>query len=488
MKRIYLFILMLLFIVGIMRANNVLVGTPLLIEQNSINHYVNVQFDLSWDNSWRTSSTPNNWDGVWLFVKYKRSSDSTWHHATLNTTASNHSTGSQGAGATINSPSDGKGVFFYRSSDGTGTFISTNIKLRWDYGTDNLGDTLNSLITEYKVFAIEMVYVPDGSFYVGSGGSENFHFYTYGGNNPYHLTSEDAIFVGQSNGYLYYLPDINAGDGVGPIPASFPKGYNSFWCMKYEITQEQYSDFLNTLTASQQSTRNPNNFNLLRFYIKQLNGIYGCDGNNNNILNEADDGQNIACNYLGWADGCAYADWSGMRPMTELEFEKACRGTITPVANEYSWGSTNITAPTGITNQLQDNEMPINSTANCNFNGVGGPMRVGCFTGGTRGSSGASYYGIMELSGNLWEYLVTVGNVTGRNFTGLLGDGILDAIGNANVTNWPGTNTIGSGFRGGRYGGDTLAVRERVSDRIGAARSDITRIETVGFRCVRSAE
>jgi formylglycine-generating enzyme required for sulfatase activity len=200
----------------------------------------------------------------------------------------------------------------------------------------------------------------------------------------------------------------------------------------------------------------------------------------------------VACNYLSWMDGAAYSDWSGLRPMTELEFEKACRGTATPVANEYAWGNTTATAATGISNGGLANETPSNSGANAVYgnSGTGGPLRVGTFANGssTRAQSGASYYGIMELSGNLWERPVTVGNATGRAFTGVHGDGALS-------TQWPRqrnglagpysdevTGATGSGFRGGGWAGDASGMR--ASDRGGAAghghRSGLGYI--VGFR------
>ena len=43
--------------------------------------------------------------------------------------------------------------------------------------------------------------------------------------------------------------------------------------------------------------------------------------------------------YMCWADCATYADWAGLRPMTELEFEKACRGPLKPVPDEYAWGT-----------------------------------------------------------------------------------------------------------------------------------------------------
>ena len=45
------------------------------------------------------------------------------------------------------------------------------------------------------------------------------------------------------------------------------------------------------------------------------------------------------CNYLSWDDAMAYADWAALRPMTELEFTKACRGDKEPAFHERPWGN-----------------------------------------------------------------------------------------------------------------------------------------------------
>ena len=47
--------------------------------------YTFVQFDISWDNSWRLTTAPFNYDAVWVFVKYKMAGSTVWNHATLNT-------------------------------------------------------------------------------------------------------------------------------------------------------------------------------------------------------------------------------------------------------------------------------------------------------------------------------------------------------------------------------------------------------------------
>lgn len=334
------------------------------------------------------------------------------------------------------------------------------MQLQWNFGENGL---LPYDEFEIRVFAIEMVYVAEGGFYLGSGGTEAGSFtagsYTSGATTPFQVTSESAITIANTSGNLWGTSTSGNGSigGTGTVTAAFPKGYAAFYCMKYEITQEQYARFLNKLTTTQDATRYPNqNGN----YRHAISGSAGARTSSN---------PNVACNYLDWADVAAYLDWAALRPMTELEYEKACRGTLTAVANEYAWGSTSITVARGISNSGLTNETASNGDANCVYNnesGVQGPMRAGCLGQGvnTREGVGAGYYGIMELSGNLWERTITIGSNDGRAFTGANGDGVLDATGNANTTNWPSNTTAsGAGFRGGNW--RESANLTRVSDR-----------------------
>jgi formylglycine-generating enzyme required for sulfatase activity len=283
--------------------------------------------------------------------------------------------------------------------------------------------------------------------------------------------------------------------------------------MKYEISQGDYRDFLNTLTYTQQTSRAVNvtgsagdaalsNTNTNRNGIDiQTPGVaasftpavYACNLDGDANYNDSVDGEWIACNFINWLDGCAYVDWAGLRPMTELEYEKACRGDQAAVSGEYAWGSASITGATSISFSGANNETS-NAGANCAYNnagGVQGPLRVGAFAGGatTRAQAGATYYGIMEMSGNLWERAVTIGHATGRNFTGLNGNGQLSPNGHANQSLWPGisgsevTGATGSGLRGGIW--TFAATSARVSDRNYAAFTNAGRYSSYGFRGVR---
>jgi hypothetical protein len=118
-----------------------------------------------------------------------------------------------------------------------------------------------------------------------------------------------------------------------------------------------------------------------------------------------------------------------------------------------------------------------------------GPLRCGIFAASTaspdRVEAGASFYGIMELSGSLIERPITIEHVTGRAFTGAHGDGALDGEGFANVPSWPNESGNGAGQRGGAFSRE--AEQMRVSDRTKAIAHIFIRLSYYGFRGVRTA-
>lgn len=459
--------------------NNLQLSNVTTTGKNTSSDYVLVQFDVSWENSWRVNSGPSNWDAVWIFIKYRVTTNNTWGHALLH--QSGHTSPS---GSTISEASDSTGCFLFRSSSGTGTFNASGVQLRWDYGANGV---LDSDSVEVCVFGIEMVYVPQGGFSLGSGGSESGAFYEYPTQtNSYSITSESAITIGTSNGNLYY-PNSGglSGDQSGPLPAAFPKGYQSFYCMKYEISQIQYVGFLNKLTSTQASNR-------FSGQTTKRHGITGTFGAYSTTS------PNVACNFLSWADLTAYLDWAALRPMTELEFEKVCRGTLAAVADEYVWGTTTLTTGSytlsnaGVNNEgIQSgyNTVIGNALYSSTQGSIDGPVRVGVFAAHDKNSgrvtSGAGYYGVMEMAGNLWEPVISVGHSTGRAFTGNHGNGEVSSTGVANVALWPGTSGAGAGQRGGCWGCGSAHMN--TSSRHNAANTDDTGNDTDGGRGVRTS-
>ena len=99
---------------------------------------------------------------------------------------------------------------------------------------------------------------------------------------------------------------------------------------------------------------------------------------------------------------------------------------------------------------------------------------------------GASFYGVMQLSGNLWELAINVHDEPGRRFTGEHGDGTLNLAGEADgVVNWPGIDTLGVGFRGGTW--FTPLSKCMVASRPNADTKYMPRSHDTGIRGVRTA-
>ena len=514
MKIVILIVIVTVFGFRYLNANNIQISNITLTGQNTISKSTLIQFNLTWENSWRVSTGPSNWDAAWVFVKYCVGSGP-WLHAFLNNTGNNTGTGTA---ATITPgllntanifnaiTNPAMGVFVHRNGNGAGTFTQTGLQLKWNYGVNSVAD---DEAVDIKIFAIEMVYVPQGTFQVGDGTTTSVQgqFRNGSSNIPFTISSENALTLGgTANGNLannnasgMFANDDFDNSTTKTLPAAFPKGFNAFYCMKYEISQQQWIDFFNVLDNSQKTN------------LDITGGTYNSNGkasdaviNRNNISWTSGDATlnggtfgNVACNFLSWMDGAAFADWACLRPMTELEFEKACRGTLTPVANEFAWGSTTITGATGISNSETNNEVAFNNEANAVFNnaaGIQGPLRVGSMatSTSTREQAGASYYGIMDLSGNLMERVVSVGSDAGRNFVGSIhGNGLLTSDGFCDISTWPGyvTNKIsvanGVGFRGGAWNFTSIFLR--TSDRVYSSHIINVRNLSRGLRVVRSA-
>ncbi|MFR7822141.1 MAG: hypothetical protein ACLU30_02155 [Odoribacter splanchnicus] len=92
------------------------------------------------------------------------------------------------------------------------------------------------------------------------------------------------------------------------------------------------------------------------------------------------DGMPIACNFLTPEDMLAYASWAGLRPLTELEYERMAKAPYPaiPQPGACAWGNRNAKEPGELLDAGMNNERV--SHGNANFKSViKGPLRVGAF-------------------------------------------------------------------------------------------------------------
>jgi hypothetical protein len=472
---------------------------------------VTVTFNASWSNSWRSTGggapAPNNWDAAWIFVKFRKNGGD-WQHASLNNTGHTAASGSvldigfEDTSTVFNIASNpGVGAFLYRSSDGTGNFTANGVVLSWNYSQDgvSVGDTL-----EVRVFGIEMVHVPAGAFFAGDGSNANSALCQGSSDtDPWYIASESALTTSNTAGNgsgsgttagLYYHPGASdAAGSVYTLADSYPKGYQAFYMMKGEISQDQWLAFFNMLNATQRSARDVTDTSGKNSDSLTYRNNLSWAGTGDATLPDQGGGatyQAVAMNHLSWADVAAYLDWAGLRPMSELEFERAGRGPYPALANEYAWGSTAITQATSITGGggATERGQSGSNAAYGSHGSVQGPVRVGSFAYNvsTRIDAGAGYYGNMNLSDNLSEVAVTIGSSSGRTFEGRRhGDGSLNASGDHNVSSWPAANGTGVGYRGGRWSQSTTSMT--ISYRGDAAAGSSSRDNDTGGRGVRVA-
>jgi formylglycine-generating enzyme required for sulfatase activity/serine/threonine protein kinase len=213
--------------------------------------------------------------------------------------------------------------------------------------SSNAGDTLIAPID-----GMTMVYIPAGKFLRG-------------------LTGEDvtnlSLLCPECDPHLYSdqspQREINL-DG--------------FWIDKTEVTNAQFAKFVSEtgyLTTAEQKGQSyvmdPDKDDFV--YVDGADWRHPT-GPSSNISGFED----YPVRQISWDDAVAYCTWAWRRLPTETEWEKAARGTD---GRWFPWG----------------NDPPDKNYLNFNFN-QDGPAPVGSYL------SGASPYGVMDMSGNLWEW------------------------------------------------------------------------------------
>jgi len=423
-----------------------------------------IKFDITGFSDWRHDV---NHDAAWILFKVRRDDETEWQHVRLAADRVLNPTGYGQAGGTHadflvpdagDNAAGGGGLLMRRADHGMGRASATDVTVLWDLtGSKGIGPDTEVVL---KGFAIRMVYVAEGPFYLGTGGDESYAFYQYpperkqtaeterivNANSvmvvreerdpardfpPYHVTNSAAIPTGKQPGRLW-ARGAEPEEG-GEIPATYPNGYKAFYMMLTPLQPGEYGYFLNTISPEDADRHyEPDGF--------PMHGGVARTGVAPNFTYRGFRGRKSASLWwMCWADAAAFADWAGLRPMTELEHEKALRGPRYPVVNEAGHS----------------------------------------FWGGS--------YGGGRYNAHPREFQVTVANAAGRAYKGTHGTGT--------ATNWPADwpkkDAVGVGMHGGQECASGPPELKGpfwcTSSRIDAALGDPDRYVTYGFRAARTA-
>ena len=163
---------------------------------------------------------------------------------------------------------------------------------------------------------------------------------------------------------------VDAGAKLGAVGEMVHVSDYGFYIDKYEVTNAQYAAFLN-----EKGNRSEG-------------GASWLEDDSKHVLIEKEGGQFTPKSGYGdhpvivvsWYGAKSYCEWAGKRLPTEEEWQQACQGMD---GREYSWG-----------NSFGSDISNISGSDD----GYDKTSPVGTFPGG------ASPYGAMDMSGNVWEW------------------------------------------------------------------------------------
>lgn len=155
---------------------------------------------------------------------------------------------------------------------------------------------------------------------------------------------------------------------------------DAFWIDKMEVTNAQFSRFVDE-TGYRTSAERTDDYSYVQdldlrdfVYIGDADWLHP-QGGVSGIVGQDD----RAVTQVSWEDAYAYCEWAGKRLPTEAEWEKAARGDD---GRLFPWGDS----------------APDSGDLNFDFS-RGTIVSVG------RYPDGASPYGVLDMSGNVWEWV-----------------------------------------------------------------------------------
>ncbi len=199
------------------------------------------------------------------------------------------------------------------------------------------------------------------------------------------LITPEMVFVAAGQ---FKMGSLSGAPDEQPVQPIF---VDDFWIDKYEVTNQQYVDFLNELYANndllidRERVVVKDGKKLIHFYdVFLANRGIDCPINfENDRFITVRGTENWPVCFLTWYGAKAYAEHNNKRLPTEAEWEKAASGTN---SSKYPWGNSEPTK------------------WDCNFTmHVGHPTMVGSYS-----PLGESEAGCADMAGNSWEWCSSI--------------------------------------------------------------------------------
>jgi formylglycine-generating enzyme required for sulfatase activity len=204
---------------------------------------------------------------------------------------------------------------------------------------------------------MEMVYVPGGTFQMGSTNAEI--------NAAFEQCEQDNVSGECVRSWF---------ENESP---RHPVTLDSFWIDKTEVTNDQFERFVQ---ATDYRTDAENEGTGWVYRARSWSEVHGADWQHpNGPETSISDRMDHPVVQVSWNDATTYCQWAGGRLPTEAEWEYAARG---PDGHKYPWG----------------NDPPDDTLLNYNYN-VGDTTEVGSYPGG------ASWVEAVDMAGNVWEWV-----------------------------------------------------------------------------------
>jgi formylglycine-generating enzyme required for sulfatase activity len=216
------------------------------------------------------------------------------------------------------------------------------------------------------------------------------HTYAVSGTYPITVTAYNDLgdtevttttaYVGTASGDMVTIPagefqmgcdDTNPNEDCNSDEQPLHTVYLDAYAIdKYEVTNTQYAEFLNTEGNQEEGSDTWLDADSSSVRIHESGGVWQADA----------DYEDHPVIEVTWYGARAYCQWQGKRLPTEAEWEKAARGSSD--TRMYPWG-----------------DQAVDCTL-ANYGGcVGDTTQVGSYP------TGASPYGALDMTGNVWEWV-----------------------------------------------------------------------------------